>query len=220
MSIRFISAFLLAILFNLSACSDSSTNDIATVNGDEVDQANELMSDLLGEDNEEQTWERFIDISIPDPMQPIEHLNPDAIAQYAYIAELYGENGDTTILEHYLVVVMHEKSSISGYPDSLNLDAMKYRNDVFNNLANAPTMERLTLLTKEPVIEKINNQDCVRNEFTALIKTQNNPVELYYKLAIFEAEKGFYQVMTWCPKSQKNTFQKDMDLIIDSFKEI
>ena len=211
----------LILIFPLVFTNCLGVSEDATLlddNKHEAESVNELMSELT-DGAEGETWSDYFDLDVPEPMMEMNSLNPEAIAQYGYIAEKIDEDNDTTILEHYLVVVMQAKSEIKGYPVELKLDAMSYRNDVINSLRGSKSLDEFQILTDEPIVEKVGGIDCVKNELLAAVNTANGPAKLYYNLGIFEGEKAFYQVMTWCLDSQKETFKKDMSLIIDSFKE-
>lgn len=205
-------------LLVITSCSQSVNEDNVDKNEvHETEIASELLAEIEGYEAGEE-WKAYFDISIPAPMQIVEGLNRDAIAQYGYVAKMQGHQ-DTSVLEHYLFVIMQPKSEISGYPKELDLDLMTYRNDAVANLESSKGLKAFDVLTMNPKIDTINNVIGVKNEMLATVEKDGKPVQLYYNLGVFEGDKAFYQVMTWCLNEQKSTFQHDMNLILDSFKE-
>jgi hypothetical protein len=108
---------------------------------------------------------------------------------------------------------METKEEIASYGLDMEFDAMSYRD--ISVAALAEGLDNYEVLTTEPEVEKVNGMDCVKNEMRGSL----GEINVLYKLGVFEGEKAFYQVLTWCIEEQKATFASDMDKIIESFEE-
>jgi len=150
----------------------------------------------------------FYEIDIPERMEVMDDLNPDATSQFGYIKE----EGDAA-KEHYVIVLMETKEEIATYDLGFELDAMSYSELALQALEGG--LDSYEVLTKNAKVEKVNGMDCVKNEISGSI----GDVNVFYKLGLFEGEKAFYQVLTWTIEDQKDEFGPHMDKIINSFKE-
>ncbi|MCG8575040.1 MAG: hypothetical protein MI810_09175 [Flavobacteriales bacterium] len=205
---------LFAVLsIGMIACT-SAVEDAAE---DSMEELSDSM-DELGEELGESAWKsdgdgEFYEIDVPGRMYVRSDLNTDASLQYAYVEETA-----TEVKEHYLVVLSEAKSDIEAdlaeMDMEMDIDVMQYRDICVEGLANG--LDTYSVLTEEPVIETVNGMDCVKNE----MRGSKGSVNVYYQLGVFEGEKGFYQVLSWCIEEQKEEFVSDMEQIIDSFKEI
>ena len=213
--------FYFPLLVTIFIFSCTNEEQIDTPTEEEVsDKLSALTQELIEETPTLAPNDRnqFFDIVIPSRMFEMEDLNKVAQLQYGYVAEVELENGETIVLENYLMVMMELKSDIESYPVEIDLDAMVYRDDVVNSLISG--MDEVEILTKNPKIEKVNGMDCVKNEIKGTFSIINkDPVDLYYYMGVFEGEKAFYQVLSWCIDSQRDEFEQDMKIAIDSFKE-
>ena len=199
------------------ACGGETSTDTVSDGQNEMDQMSEMMQEMTGE-TPKGVHENF-ELYIPEPMMEMTELNPNAAAQYGYIEEVTDDSGHTHVMEHYLLVIEETKADIASYPVDLDWDAMSYRDNVIESLRSGENVSKFVVLTAEPKVEKLNGLDCVLNDMEATLESRVGPVKLFYKLAVFEGEKAFYQILTWCVNDQRNVFEYDMDQIIASFKE-
>ncbi len=213
LSTLFISLF----LASCNADSDISESDQLEVN--ELDEMNDLMDELNNPDPlDTNDWRNYFDMAVPAPMFEMEELNPTAIAQYGYVEEVEIDSVNTEVKEHYLIVLMEQKSLIEDYPVEREIDVMSYRNDAVNALLG--NNNGFKNLTEEPAVEDLHGLECVRNELSRTLTGNNGDILLYYQMAIVEGETAFYQILTWCIDSQREDFEYEMEKIINSFKEI
>lgn len=208
----------LVLIMQFSSCQSSTSPDQEGVN--ELEELSALVDSLEDKGSAMTgTWEDYFRIAIPDQMQEMSELNPDAILQYCYVDEVDLGNGLYEVKEHYLLVMMQEKAEIEGYPETLKLDVMTYNADAINAFRSGESIEKF-VVTNEPVeIEERAGLNVIKNEITATISGGGNPVKLYYQVGIIEGEKAFYQIFTWCIFDQRDEFEAEMTKIIDSFQE-
>lgn len=160
-------------------------------------------SDWMTDDSNE-----YFSVEIPKRMDAMKDLNAEASVQYGYVKQVGNE-----VKENYVIVLMETKEEIDSYGLEMEFDAMSYRDISVAALESG--LDSYEVLTTEPEIEKVNGMDCVKNE----MRGQLGDINVFYKLGVFEGEKAFYQVLTWCIEEQKGEFGNDMDYMIDSFEE-
>lgn len=150
----------------------------------------------------------FYEIDVPERMQSTNELHAEASTQYEYVEQV----GDV-VKEHYLIILMETKESIDALGLDFEFDALTYSELSIQALEGG--LASSEVLTKEPKIEKVNGMDCVKID----MKGNANGIDVFYKIAIFEGEKAFYQVVTWTLLEQKDEFAPIMDKMLASFKE-
>lgn len=67
-----------------------------------------------------------------------------------------------------------------------------------------------------PGRQEINGNKALVAEITGVL----NGIDVFYKLAVIETNKKFYQVLTWTRADRKEKYEKDLVKIIESVKEI
>ncbi len=191
------------------ACGGGATGEDAETMADDVEQSldgTDMSSNstewMTNSDNE------YFTVKVPKRMEAMRDLNAEASVQYGYVKEEGNQ-----VKEHYLIVLMETKEEIASYGLDMEFDAMSYRDISVEALEGG--LDTYEVLTKEPEIEKVNGMQCVKNE----MRGELGDINVFYKLGVFEGENAFYQVLTWCIEEQKGEFGKDMDKIIESFKE-
>lgn len=148
-------------------------------------------------------------MDLPSNMSEKKDLNEDASLEYAYMEKLGG-----VVKEHYVIVMTDTKEEIDSYNLSVEFDAMSFSQAALESVvAGYDTYE---ILTAQPVVELINEMDCVIYEIEAAL----GDVKTYHMLAVFEGRKAFYQVLTWTLLDQKQEFKDKMTEMIYSFAEI
>ena len=189
------------------ACGGSSSDETAK------DLLSEISESLEELDNEAETWSTKSDnenfeIDIPAHMQIMDNLNAEASLQYGY-AEQVGDE----VLEHYVIVLNYPKEDLKadGFED---MDILTYNKMPIESLSGG--LDEYELITTEPKVEDVNGLKCVKNEMRGSL----GEVNIYYQVGVYESDKSFYQLVTWCIEGQKGEFKEDMERIINSFKEI
>ena len=209
--------FVLTFLFlGLSACNGVDTsaddNDFDAL----YEQLDTLKEELALSD--EGNWRNFFQIKVPEPMFEMDQLNPEAIAQYGYIEEVQEDSAaEAEVLEHYLIVMMEEKAEMENYQTDIEWDALSYYHNVTQSLRESK--DEFDEVIDDPEMTLLNGLNSVQNEAIAGMRVRDEWIELFYELAIVEGDHAFYQIITWCPKEQREIFETDMELIIKSFKE-
>jgi len=154
----------------------------------------------------------FFSLELPTRMYPREDLNPEASLQYGYVEDVGGE-----VMEHYVIVMLEDKDSIANKEEELNLhlhlDILSYNDICLENMGGG--LDTFEILTPDPEPDVSNGMDYVINE----MRGSMGDVYIYYRLAVFEGERAFYQVLTWCIENQREEFEEDMAHIIESFQE-
>jgi len=150
----------------------------------------------------------YFDIDVPGNMEITSDLNQEASLQYKYFEEVGGEGR-----ENYMIVLMETKDEIESYDLDEDFTALSYSAMAVEALRDG--LDTYEVLTKSPKVEKVNGLDCVINEMHGSM----GDVNVFYKLAVFEGDKAFYQVLCWTIEEQKSDFIGTMDKIIHSFKE-
>ena len=145
---------------------------------------------------------------IPVYMEAMNDLNSEASHQFGYIETKGGE-----VLELYTIVLFETKKEIESYNLKKELDILTYSELAVKNLKGG--LKKYKVLTKKPVIQNLNEMKCVKSEMWGALGS----VEVYYKMAIFESDMAFYQVLSWTINNQKSVFYNEMDQIANSFRE-
>lgn len=134
-------------------------------------------------------------VVIPKYLSDVQDLNA--------VASLQCKNADK---EFYLIVIDEpknkekvDKKSLTAYYDVM------MKGLVGENIVNAT----------QPVTQKSNNVEKMQWEAVAQIEN----VRVQYYMAAFESETHFYQLVIWMYEDDKDTFAKDVQTIIQSFKE-
>ncbi len=160
-----------------------------------------------------ETDDDFFKIELPGRMYSRDDLNDEASLQYGYVQDMGNQ-----VLEHYVVVLLEPKDSIRQEEKEhrLNLDFDVYSYNDFSVEGISGGLDSFVVFNPKPRARVINGMDCIINE----LRGNMGDVGIYYELAVFEGERAFYQVLTWCIESQKQEFVDDMEKIISSFKEL
>lgn len=158
----------------------------------------------------------YFSITIPQRMRTMEELNSDALLQFGYVEEVNSPTDPTFFYEHFLVVLMETKAEIAGYSVELHPELLSYHDHALELLR--ADREEFKVVEKEREAQQLNNLRVVQSE--AICPNYNETDTGHYFLAVFEGEKAFYQVLTWCPESQVAVFAPEINQFIRSFKEL
>lgn len=194
--------FQLIILFFivgfLSSCiTDAKGDDAAFIVADE-NALIELIDDYT--------------LKLPNYFIEMSDLNPNAILQYGFIEKLNdSETGDED--EFFVTVDVLDKSDLKpSISDSglVSINKVNLRTAINLNLI----LDDFKTVIEQPKIELINGVSTMRNEFSGRLGMYN----VFYKMAIFETEKYFFQLLTWCMKKHADKHKNEMDSMILSFE--
>lgn len=150
----------------------------------------------------------YFTVKVPSYMSLSYGLNEEATVEYQYVEEIGGE-----VKEMYLIVLFETKEEIESYNLETEFNALSYAELSAAQLGEG--LDSYEILTTEPKVVEINGMDCVKY----VMRGSMGDVDVYYKLAVYEGKKAFYQVLTWTLASQISQFNADMETIISSLKE-
>jgi len=138
-------------------------------------------------------------VQVPDYMSNDTSLNKDAAISYSNPKE-----------EMYLIVITDSKKALKDAGINYTVDS--YFAFASKNIESMVTSSNVT----EPKKSKINGNAAL----VSIITGKFGELGVYYKLGIVESKEHFYQVLTWTLDSYKTKFDKDMDKMINSLKEL
>ncbi len=197
------------ILLTLLSCGSTASNDKSS----EINEGEkiELKND---------TSDKGFKLYVPSYMEKIEDLHESADAQFVYVEDENTNSGATGLKEHFLIVLSEKKTEIENYSVPVKPTLQSYHQDAIETMRMNEATLKFNVLDSISPVQQINGCQVIVSEITTLIKTFDDPMELYYKIAIIEGKKAFYQVITWCPLDQKPSFYLEMDQIVQSFQEL
>lgn len=156
---------------------------------------------------------RYFSVELPMHMYPWDSLNADASLQYGYAGKV-----EEVTREHYVIVMIEDKDSIAKKEEQLNLHLdldLKLHNELcLENMG--VDFDKFEFLTSDPEPQTTNGLTYMVNE----MRGEKGSVHIYYRLAVYEGERAFYQLLTWCLESQQEVCEEDMSHMIESFKEL
>jgi tellurite resistance-related uncharacterized protein len=191
-------------VLSLLACSGSGSNELEAVEDDSTNTAIDQPKEWFTVEADS-----LFQIDLPINMVEKKDLNEEASVEYAYMEKISG-----VVKEHYVIVMTDTKQEIESYNLSVDFDAMSFSQAALESVVEG--YDTYEILTAEPVIETINQMDCVMYEIEATL----GDVSTYHMLAVFEGEMAFYQVLTWTLSDQKAEFKDKMVQLINSFSEL
>lgn len=151
-------------------------------------------------------------IKLPNYFVEMSDINPKASLQYGFIANsdaLNHENDD----EFFVTILALKKTDIvQSLLDSglVTIDKMNLKTAINLDLI----LEGFKATTAYPETELINGIVALRNEFSGRLGIY----DVFYKMAIFETEQYFFQLLTWCMQKHANKHKNEMDSMILSFE--
>jgi len=138
-------------------------------------------------------------IKIPEYMSVAKDLNESAVLQYSNPKE-----------EMYLIVIADSKDEMKAA--NVNYTLQSYFDFAAKNLEGSVTNYKLTA----PKSKKIHGNDALIGE----INGNFNQYEVMYKLGTIESSKRFYQILTWTMGENRTKYGNDMNIMIESLKEV
>ncbi len=146
-------------------------------------------------------------LDIPDYLTKTDDLNDDASLQYQnVIRECYTIVIDESKQELYDVIAA--SLELSEYPQSME----GYCALILHGMLDGGGMTDYKL-------EKNQTINGLPAQFlSATLEVEG--LQVFYKIAMIEGKKDFYQIMTWTLASNAEKQEADMDAILRSFKEL
>jgi hypothetical protein len=150
-------------------------------------------------------------IELPSGMVDLQGLNNDAALQYGYPIDTIAENEGAK--EQYIIVMLETKEEIASYGLDTDFDALKYSQVSMEALQY--NLEDFEIVSGETQIEERNGMQFVEMDMQGSV----GELSVFYKLAVYEGNNAFYQILAWCNLEDKDQFLPDMNKSIASFKE-
>ena len=162
-----------------------------------------------GNSNETQTVKvkNLYAIEIPGYFEKTSGLNEDASLEYKNVFK-----------DIYLIVIDEPKS---GFDDVIEENEMTYLYEpnlsgyakiVKETFENSGTMDNIPDF-KDTVINGLNAKTL---QCTGTVEGEN----IYLMSACIEGKNHYYQIVSWTQASNKDDYKKDIDAMINSFKEL
>ena len=206
MKFIFIPIFASVFILSLGSCGSNS-------NSEKFDESlSELLEEIKESDFNNVTVKQVADlysIEIPSDLTISTSLNDQASLQYNNIYD-----------EKYVIVIDEDKEDFIDILKSLG----EYENgtNLANELANIQISsfgESLTISNQSKVIEtEINGMNARLFAFDGTIPGIEESIS--YWTGYYVGEDNLYTVMAWTLKSEKSSFEKDANEILQSLKEL
>lgn len=158
--------------------------------------------------------ERF-KIDVPKYFTEMWDINPKAELQYGYV----NKDKDSTSKEfedevYVTVLVLPKNELIETFADSGRITLNKVNERTAINLELI--LDEFTQGNKNPIPSIINGFSAIENEFYGRL----GQYKVYYKMAVYETEEDFFQLLTWCMDKHANKHKQEMDAMIHSFDNV
>lgn len=154
-------------------------------------------------------------VVVPTYFVEMTDINPKAVVQYGFISKEADENSDLFDDEIYITVLPLPKADlVPTFADTNRVTLNKVNARTAVNLEAILTDFKMTDAKPKPTM--INGLAAIKNEFYGTL----GGYKVYYKMAIYETETDFYQLLTWCMQKHAEKHKNEMDKMIHSFESI
>ncbi|MFK8037706.1 MAG: hypothetical protein AB8B74_05410 [Crocinitomicaceae bacterium] len=151
---------------------------------------------------------------LPNYFVEMTDINPKAVLQYGFISNTDSVNKHFE--DEFFVTILALKKSDLGLTlaDSgvVTIDKVNQKTTINLSLI----LEDFKVIREKPVTELINGIVTLRNEFSGKL----GQYKVFYKMAIYETETYFYQLLTWCMQKHADKHSNEMDDMIHSFENV
>ena len=141
-------------------------------------------------------------ISIPANFKPCNDLHDFATLQYADEREGY-----------FLIGIEEPKSSMENLKVEYSL--ADYSDFVETTVGGV--YDSMLVTARDTLM--VNGIRCQTADLLTYIQSDEAPLEVYYRLAVFESENRFYQLIGWTQADQRPTLMAASQAIEQSFQE-
>lgn len=145
-------------------------------------------------------------LDLPDFLTKTDNLNDEASLQY-----------QNPFREFYAIVIDEPKTElikaleVNSLYDYYSADLEGYSQLLLDGIENAAEMNDIPEFTDT----KINGLKAR----TIGLEGVTDGISIYWKIAYIEGNNNYYQVLAWTLSEKRETHEKDMEAIINSFKE-
>ena len=152
-------------------------------------------------------------ILVPKYFQEMVDINPKATVQWGFINEEKDSSKAGFEDEIYLTVITLPTVELEPtFADTGRITLNKVNNRTAVNLDLI--LEDFEIINSQPKPVLINGIAAIKNEF----KGRLGAYKVYYKMAIYETETDFYQLLIWCMQKHSDKHKTEMEGIIQSFE--
>jgi hypothetical protein len=138
-------------------------------------------------------------LNLPDFLTSTTSLNDKAVLQYSNAAK-----------EFYIVVLEYPKKDLGD----MKLD------QAYKVLSEEITGSIKNGSASKPSDVKTNGLNVKRGTMSGSIDNAGTAYPIFYKLDVIEGKEKIYEVIVWTLEKFKGDHEKNMDKILNSFKEI
>jgi hypothetical protein len=149
-------------------------------------------------------------MKLPDYLTPGEDLNSEASLQYQNIYK-----------EVYVIVIDESKQDfIDVFKELGTYDSTKSACDNYAEAQMKSIEDNMTTVTSKSTIRKAKLGGCDARLADVAGTQEGIEDPMGFTVAFIEGKETLYMVMTWTFEKSKDTYQEDMDKMINSFKEL
>ncbi|MGV6861137.1 MAG: hypothetical protein ACWA41_05165 [Putridiphycobacter sp.] len=149
--------------------------------------------------------DNMFSLDLPDYMYEIDIQNTEAALTY----------GDS-IKQRVVMVIYETKEEIAAYGVDMELDVTNYSDIVVEMFSQAFSNPAVKVLDESP--KDVNNIPALSFEIRGIFEEIGQ--EIYSLITVYESDKSFYALYTWCYEIDEIDFGKEAKVITESFKEI
>jgi len=149
-------------------------------------------------------------MKLPDYLTPGDDLNSEASLQYQNIVK-----------EVYVIVIDESKQDfIDVFKELGDYDSTKSACDNYAEAQMKSIEENMTTVTSKSPLRKAKLGGCDARLADVAGTQADIEDPMGFTVAFIEGKETLYMVMTWTFEKSKDTYQEDMDKMINSFKEL
>jgi|GEM_PF-2322531 len=142
-------------------------------------------------------------LRIPETMQQSNELHDFARLQYADEQKGF-----------FLIGIDESKNELSNL--QLFYELEDYSHFVTRTVSDGLDTANVSATTSQSV----NGLSCISTDLFGAMTSNEEPLEVYYRLMVMESQSNFYQVIAWTARSRYESFRPIADEIECSFREL
>ena len=154
-------------------------------------------------------------VVLPQYFIEMPDINPHASLQYGFTSKEKDSSKAGYGDEIYVTILVLPKNKLaSTFSDTGRITLNKVNSRTAINLEHILAGFEVVENNPKPIL--INGLAAIRNEFRGQLGDYN----VFYKMAIYESESEYYQLLTWCMQKYAKQHSDEMDGIIESFENV
>ncbi|MFM2377000.1 MAG: hypothetical protein RLZZ165_2097 [Bacteroidota bacterium] len=147
--------------------------------------------------------EGLFSVAIPKNLTPCNDLHEFASLQVS------DERGD-----YFLIGIVEPKAALQDLEVQYSLGDYAY----FAESTLRNVFDRVSVCHRDSLV--VNGLPCQTADFFVTVDDEDEPLEVYYHLSIFEGRDRFYQLIAWSPRRQGVIWNQAMKSVDQSFCEL